>query len=164
MHHLVPLVLGDGAQLWQSEPPHRASYYNASVCLFEHSLQSTIIRCLLVRSIQPGYPGVLTSILAIFCTARNGNGFRLTPKNKMASLSPGLKYMRLSSRPQGRYIVTRRSSMSMARAPLSVLEHFKPLLTVTGDCVASNKNAVSVPQLKILQAFCHRAGSRTLVP
>ena len=47
------------------------------------------------------------SIFAIVCTAQNAKGIHMTPKNKMASRSPGLKYLGLSSRSQGRYIVAR---------------------------------------------------------
>ena len=47
----------------------------------DRSLQSMTIRCLLVRSIQPSHPGVLASIFAIFCTARNAKGIRMT-KNR----------------------------------------------------------------------------------
>ena len=51
---MVPLVLGDG---WL-------------VC----SLQSTTIKRLLVRSIQPSHPGVLASILQYFVQAEMPRG------------------------------------------------------------------------------------------
>ena len=88
---------------FERTPLHRTSYYNCTgwiVCC----LQSTTIRCPLVRSIQPSHPGVLASIFTIFCTARNAKGIRMTP------ISVGL-----SSRPQDRYIVARRSPRSMSR-------------------------------------------------
>ena len=49
----------------------------------------------------------------------------MTAKNKMAYRSPGVKYLGLSLRPQGRYIVTHWFPRSMAWAPLSGLGTFK---------------------------------------
>ena len=78
------------------------------------------IRCLLVRSIQPNHLGVLASIFAIFCAAQNAKGIRMTPKNKMASQSPSVKYLGLFLQPQGRYIVTHWSTKPMHYSKICV--------------------------------------------
>ena len=80
------------SQLWQSEPPHRASYYNGGGW-FLSSLQSTPLRCLLVRSIQPSHPGVVAFIL------------QLGRRPKISG----------ASQPQARYIVARRPPRGTAR-------------------------------------------------
>ena len=78
MHHLVPLVLGDGASYGKRTLTQDILLYNAGG-LFVCYLQSTTIRYLLVRSIQQSHPGVL----AQFCTAQNAKGIRMTPNKKI---------------------------------------------------------------------------------
>ena len=48
MHHLVPLVLGDGAQLWQSEPPQRAVHV-----FYENNVAKVVSERLMVRNLSP---------------------------------------------------------------------------------------------------------------
>ena len=67
-----------------------------------------------MRSIQPSHPGALESIFTIYYFVQPEMPGDRQIRNKMASRSAGLKYLGLSSRPQDRYIVARRSPRSMA--------------------------------------------------
>ena len=48
MYHQVPLVLGDGAQLWQSKPPYSTLYV-----LYENGFAQVASEKLMARNLSP---------------------------------------------------------------------------------------------------------------